>query len=204
MTREPIDMAIEAKSDQLNSIDLLGGPRTITITGIKRVEDPKQPIWISFEGDNGKPWKPCLTMRRVMVGVWGKDGATYIGNRMTLYLDPSVPWGGKEAGGTRVSHMSGISEEKTVIVQVARGRKAPLTVKPLADERPGPTVDEAQDAARQAAQGGGESFRMWWNTDYGRLCRELVKPIMGELKVTVSEADQKVGGECGSENTWKG
>ena len=187
-----IDMAIEPKSDQLNADDLIGGPRTITITGIES-KGGDQPIWIYCDGDKSRPWKPCKTMRKIMVSVWGADGSSYIGKMVTLYLDPFVKWGGAEVGGIRISHMSGIDEEKTVPVTITRGRKAPWTVKPLTDvdEAPQITIEEAQEAARLAASGGKDAFAMWWNTGYGKSCRDLVMPIIGDLKEISTEADKK-------------
>ena len=129
-----VDMSayIAAKSDQMNADDLLDAPRTITITKVTASPDAaEQPVSIHFEGDNGKPFKPCKTVRRIMVGVWGKDASAYVGRSMTLYRDPAVAFGGMQVGGIRVSHMSDISEKKTVALQVTRGRKAPYTVHPL-------------------------------------------------------------------------
>jgi len=65
------------KSDQLNADDLIAGPRTITITAVKlSAED--QPVSIHFQGDDGKPWKPCKSMRRVLMRAWGADGSQYL------------------------------------------------------------------------------------------------------------------------------
>ena len=65
---------IEPKSDQLNADDLIAGPRTIVITAVRaNAGSAEQPVSISFEGDDGKPYKPCKSMRRVMVHVWGPD-----------------------------------------------------------------------------------------------------------------------------------
>ena len=54
---------IAPKSDQLNADDLISGPRTITITNVAS-GSKDQPINISFEGDNGKPYRPGKSMRR--------------------------------------------------------------------------------------------------------------------------------------------
>jgi hypothetical protein len=129
-----IDMSpfIAARSDQLNADDLLDSPRTITITKVTASPDAaEQPVAVHFEGDNGKPLKPCKTVRRIMVGVWGKDASKYVGRSMTIYRDPTVAFGGMQVGGIRVSHMSHIDSEKTVALQVTRGRKAPFKIKPL-------------------------------------------------------------------------
>jgi hypothetical protein len=70
-------------------------------------------------------------MRRILVGVWGKDASKYVGRSLTLYRDPNVAFGGLQVGGIRISHMSDISEDKTVALLVTRGRKAPFKIKPL-------------------------------------------------------------------------
>lgn len=149
-----VDMSqfIAARSDQLNADDLLDGPRTITVTKVTAQPDAaEQPVSIHFEGDNGKPLKPCKTVRRLLVGVWGKDASKYVGRSMTLYRDPTVAFGGMQVGGIRVSHMSHIDSEKTVALQVTRGRKAPFKIKPLkvdqqaetpADEKPRLSAEE--------------------------------------------------------------
>jgi len=125
---------IIAKSDQLNADDLIDGPRTITVTKVTAAPDAaEQPVSIHYEGGEGRPWKPCKTMRRILVGVWGKDASKYAGRSLTVYRDPTVAFGGMQVGGIRVSHMSNIDEKKTVALMVTRGRKAPFTILPLKD-----------------------------------------------------------------------
>lgn len=159
---------IAPRSDQLNADDLIaGGPRTITITRVIKLApgaaiagDEKdgegggkpnhQPTSIYFDGDNGKPYKPCLSMRRVLGALWGLNGADYVGRRLTLYCDPSVRYGGKDVGGIRISHMSHIEQPRTVLLTVTRAKRAPFTVKPLRE-----TNSTAADRSPQAAQDGG-------------------------------------------------
>lgn len=139
---------IIAKSDQLNSDDLVGGPITVTITGVKGSDAPDQPVAVSYDGDAGKPYKPCKSMRRVMVGVWGKDAAKYVGRSMTLYRDPDVQFGGMKVGGIRISHMSHIDAKKSMALTSTRGKKGLYTVQPLTDapkaQTPAPTDFSAQ------------------------------------------------------------
>jgi len=92
-----ISKTVLPKSSQLNADDLIGGPRTITITGVKLVAED-QPVAISFEGDENRPYMPCKSMRRLMVKAWGSDGAKYAGRSLTLYLDESVRFGGAAVG----------------------------------------------------------------------------------------------------------
>lgn len=70
-----IDMSkyTQAKSDQLNADDLHGGPITVTVTHVSSNETAEQPINIFYDGDNGKPFRPCKTVRRIMVKVWGEN-----------------------------------------------------------------------------------------------------------------------------------
>lgn len=136
----PIDMSafIAAKSDQLNADDLAGGPRTITITGVRaNTDSAEQPISIHFEGDDNKPFKPCKTVRRIMVGVWGSNASNYIGRSMTLYRDGKVSFGGMQVGGIRISHMSHMEREMIVAANSTRGKKAAHKIFPLkTEERP--------------------------------------------------------------------
>lgn len=141
-----VDMAhfVEAKSDQLNADDLIGAPRTITVRRVTGVEGD-QPIAVHYEGDNGKPFKPCKTMRRIMLAVWGRYAADYVGRSMTLYRDDSVTFGGLQVGGIRISHMSHIDKETIVVVAKTKGKKAGIKIMPLRTEqqRQAPTDDNA-------------------------------------------------------------
>lgn len=123
---------IAPKSDQLNADDLIVGPITVRITKVSaNPGSAEQPISVFFEGDNGKPYKPCKSMRRVLVQVWGKNGAEYIGKSMTLFRDPSVQFGGVAVGGIRISHMSGIDKPAALVLTANRASRKPYTVEPL-------------------------------------------------------------------------
>ncbi|WP_437870906.1 hypothetical protein ACSD7O_14290 [Methylorubrum extorquens] len=130
-----LSQTIAPKSDQLNADDLIGGPRTIRVTGVSKMREPDQPIAINFEGDGGKPYKPGKSMRRVLVRVWGSDGMAYVGRRMTLYRDDTVQFGGVAVGGIRISHMSDITSAITMALTVTRANRKPFTVKPLPAEQ---------------------------------------------------------------------
>jgi len=143
-----VDMlaTIIPKSDQTNADDLAGGPRTITITAVRGDASSKeQPVSFSYEGDNGRPYKPCKSMRRVVVVLWGADASKYVGRSMTLYCDPDVQFGGMKVGGIRISHMSHIDAPQTIALTATRARRAPFTVQPLqraVTEAAAPTVAE--------------------------------------------------------------
>ncbi len=126
---------ITPKSDQKNADDLLSGPITIKITEVKIRPGTEQPISIHFEGDEGKPYKACKSMCRVMVAAWGPDSHAYVGRSMTLYRDPLVKWAGMEVGGIRISHMSDIGSPMTMALTATKGSRKPFTVKPLAPSK---------------------------------------------------------------------
>ncbi len=123
------------KSDQLNADDLIAGPRTIRIARVSGTGNVDQPVAVHFEGDGGKPFKPCKSMRRVMITAWGADAAQYAGRSMTLYRDPKVAFGGMEVGGIRISHMSHIEKRLDMALTVTKAKRAPYRVEPLAETK---------------------------------------------------------------------
>lgn len=133
---------IVPKSDQLSADDLISGPRTITITDVKIAAGTEQPVAMSYEGDDGRPFKPCKSMCRCLVALWGADASLYVGRSMTLYRDPSVKWGGLEVGGIRISHMSDIKDRHTMALTVTKGSKKPFTVQPLVIEAKKRTIGD--------------------------------------------------------------
>lgn len=128
---------IEPKSDQLNADSLLSGPITITITKVEIRPNTEQPVSIHFSGDNGRPYKCCKSMARVMVHCWGPDANQYVGRSMTLYCDPKVMWGGMAVGGIRISHMSDITGTLVMALTATKGNKRPFTVQPLVQQSKG-------------------------------------------------------------------
>lgn len=143
-----VDMTqtIAPKSDQLNADDLIGGPRTITVARVTGNEgNAEQPVNVFFEGDNGKPFRPCKSMRRVMVKIWGADASKYAGRAMTIYRDPKVKWGGMEVGGIRISHMTGLDKPETMALTETRSARKPYTVKPLEVQQKPAAVPDAPD-----------------------------------------------------------
>ena len=120
---------IQAKSDQLNADDLISSPITFTVQNV-RTENTEQPLLIEI--DKGfKPFKPCLSMRRLMAKFWGVDASAWIGQSMTLYNEPSVKWAGQAVGGIRISHMTGLNKVEKVMLSISKGKRQPYTVQPL-------------------------------------------------------------------------
>lgn len=119
------------KSDQLNADQLVGGPMTVTVTDVRVTSSDDQPVVIHYQGDNGRPYKPCKTMRKVLIFAWGEDGRQWLGRSMTLYHDASVRFGNAEVGGIRISHMSDIEQTIRVNLAATKGKKALNTIEPL-------------------------------------------------------------------------
>lgn len=142
------------KSDQLNADDLIPGPRTIRITRVSRNDSGggEQPVNVFFEGDGGKPWRPCKGMRRVMIAVWGSDASAYAGRSMTLFHDPTVTWGGMEVGGIRISHMSHMDERRTLAVTISKKARKPYEVLPLREAPAATAPDKATAGAAALAK----------------------------------------------------
>lgn len=126
---------IVPKSDQINADDLLAGPLTITITGVKVSSGQEQPVSMFFDGST-KAYRPCKSMARVLVSAWGADSSKYVGRSLTLYCDPRVKWGGMEVGGIRISHMSHLEAPLTLALTMTRANKKPFTVRPMLTPKP--------------------------------------------------------------------
>ena len=140
---------ITPKSDQLNADDLIGTTKVITVTAVKR-GSAEQPISINFEGDNGKPYLPCKSMRRVLIFAWGDDGREWIGRSLELYCDPEVKFGGVKVGGIRISKMSHIAAKVDLSLTVTRAKRQPYTVFPLEVSAPPPYPADRFEAAKGA------------------------------------------------------
>lgn len=119
------------KSDQLNAEQLLSGPITVKITDIKIGSSEEQPVIVHYENDAGRPYKPCKTMRKVLILAWGEDGTQWIGRSMTLYNEQSVKFGGMEVGGIRISHLSDIQRDMQVSLTSTKGKKSAHFIRQL-------------------------------------------------------------------------
>jgi len=146
---------IAPTSDQLDAVDLLSGPRTFTIKGVKK-GSAEQPVQIEL-AEFPRVWRPGKSMRRVLVKAWGPDASKYVGRRVTLYCDPDVKFGGEKVGGTRISHLSHIDGPVSTPLLVTRGKSAMFTVQPLAESAP--AVTDEQIAAAQSL----DELRALWS-----------------------------------------
>lgn len=124
-----ISETLAPKSDQLDAVDLLGGPQTFTIANVSK-GNSEQPVQIAL-AEFPRVWRPGKSMRRVLAACWGTDAATWVGRRVTLYCDESVTFGNDVVGGTRIAALSHIDQAKKIPLLVKRGKSATFTVQPL-------------------------------------------------------------------------
>lgn len=141
---------IVPKSDQISADDFLSGPRTYIIESVEIRPGTEQPVSVFLSGED-RVWKPCKSMSRCLVAAWGPDAKAYIGRSVTLYRDPKVKWGGMEVGGIRISHLSHIERDMVMALTATKGKRAPYTVKPLAN--PAPSQQQKEDPAAKWADG---------------------------------------------------
>ena len=124
-----ISETLAPNSDQLDAVDLLGGPQTFTITKVSKGKDD-QPVNIHL-AEFPRVWRPGKSMRRVLAACWGTDASVWVGRRVTLYCDESIKFGTEVVGGTRISHLSDIDKPKSVPLLISRGKSATFRVQPL-------------------------------------------------------------------------
>ena len=128
-----ISNALIAKSDQLNAIDLIGAPSTVTIVNVEFVEGSEQPVKIFTDVfGQGRPFKPSKTVLRMLAGAWGRETTAWVGKRMALYREATVRWAGEEVGGIRIQGLSDIAKPIVFTLPTSKGKHAKSTVKPLA------------------------------------------------------------------------
>lgn len=129
------------KSSQLNADQLIVGPMDLTITDVQLGPDEKQPIAVHYENEAGRPFLPCLSMRRVLLAAWGRDGREWIGKSLRVFHDPQVRFGGDDVGGVRISHMTDIPGRRIELKLTAtRGKKVLYTIERMEAAASGPTL----------------------------------------------------------------
>lgn len=181
---------IVPKSDQLNAEQLLGGPITVTVTDVRRGGSDEQPVTVHYEGEGGRPYKPCKSMRKILVFAWGQNGNDWVGRSMTLFNRPDVKFGGEEVGGIRISHLSHIDKDIAVALTATRGRKEQTRIKRLAEVE---SVDGSRARLNAAARGGMKSLAATWASipRAHKVALDGAEGCPDEFKKIAQEADAK-------------
>jgi len=135
-----------AKSDQLNAADIMGTEKILTITSVDvKTTGGDQPVTIHYDGENGRPWKPCLTVRRILSQLWTTESEKWIGQSVAVHRDPTVKWAGEPHGGIRPHAATGLDAMVVVKLKEERGGKPKaFDIKPLrlSDSGPKPAAIE--------------------------------------------------------------
>lgn len=189
---------IVPKSDQLNAEQLIGAPMTITVTDVRRGMTDEQPIIISFEGDQGRPYKPCKSMRKVLVFAWGEDGRQWIGRSMTLFNNPEVMFGGVKVGGIRISHLTDIERDIALSLTKTRGKKEQFVIQRLAAQA-NPKVEKFRARLTEVANEGVEKLEAAWSKTPATIRQLLGEKFLDSLKesaaVSAATVDQVSGSD---------
>jgi len=172
---DDITETLAPKSDQLDNIDLAGGPRIFTVKSVDVHKDSEQPVVVHLV-EFDRPWKPSKQMRNVLgwPGCWGVKSSTWAGKRVELFRDPSVTFGKETPGGTRIRALSNIDGPQEVPIMLSRGRMGTYHVDPLPDESSGPTADDIAACADVA------TLRSWWQQSTPAL-RKSIEARVAEL-----------------------
>lgn len=153
-----VTATLEAKSDQLNAVDIMGAEPIIRVREVKVQQSKDQPLWVYFDGDNNRPWKPSKGMRRVLANAWGTDSDNWIGKHVKLYFEPTVKYAGEEVGGIRIKALSDIPEAgMRCALTLSRTKRTPLHIPLLKIEQkqyPTDKFEQALPAMKQAMADG--------------------------------------------------
>ncbi|WP_346827251.1 hypothetical protein [Serratia inhibens] len=125
-----LSRTIIPKSDQLNFEDVQSQCITAVVKSVRQ-GNKEQPVFIDLDGYDGRPYKPSKSMRRVLIGGWGNDGHSWAGKSLTLTGDPAVKYGGVAVGGIKISAMSDISDNFSLMLTTSRGKRSEHRVKRL-------------------------------------------------------------------------
>jgi hypothetical protein len=147
---------IIAKSDQLNAADI-AGEMTITITEATKKKGDDQPIAFKYEGGEGRPWKPCKSMRRLLAQAWGNK-VDVAGRKITLVCDPTVTWAGQEVGGIRIKALSHIAKPMSIPLRASKTKVVTVKVDVIPTNTVGNPLKKAGD---DAASKGIDAYTKW-------------------------------------------
>jgi hypothetical protein len=180
---------IVPKSDQLNSEQLMAGPITVTVREVSIGSDD-QPLVIHHDKDAQRPFKPCKTMRKVLIHAWGPDGREWAGKSMTLFNDPTVRFGGAEVGGIRISHLTDIPADIEVRLTATKGKKALHTIRRM--QKPTEVSEDLQNAAQTASLDGVAAYRAWFTAQPPAIKKALqASGDHDKCKAAAEEVDKK-------------
>lgn len=189
-----ISETLAPKSDQLDNIDLRGGPpRVFTVTKVDVKPGAEQPVTVHL-AEFPRPWKPGKNMRRVLAHCWGRDSDYWPGKRVELYADEKVKFGNDTPGGTRIKRLSHIDGPQSAPILVSQGKPGTYKVDPLPDATPTPTEPTAEQVAACTSP---DDLRAMWQSS-GAERRAQIEARVAELTApaeSVTAEDAFEGGD---------
>lgn len=192
-----VSFALEAKSDQLNAVDIMAADREIRVRDVK-VRKGDQPVSVYFDGDNNRPWKPSKGMLRILAGAWGQDSGNWIGKSAALFYEPSVTYAGKPVGGIRIRSLSDIDPKGLQFsLTINRQKREPYFVPLLVvDETPYPDskFEKAFPKMVEKMQAGEMSLQevIAQCQKTGKLSEEQMKRLEDEAPIEIEEAHSEI------------
>jgi len=192
-----VSFALEAKSDQLNAVDIMGAEPVVRIRDVK-VNQGDQPVSVYFDGDNNRPWKPSKGMLRVLAGAWGRDSSAWIGKHAQLYFEPTVRYAGKEVGGIRIRALSDIDQRGlSFALRINQKQTEPYHVPLLqvkSNEYPADKFAKALPVMAEKMQDGNMTLQqvIAQCQKTGQLTQEQLKQLEEVAPVEINEEDDEV------------
>jgi hypothetical protein len=145
-TAKDLEIATQPKSDQLNSIDLMGVNKTIVISSVDiNNKSIAQKITVHYIGGEGKPWKPSKGMARVLKVLISPEPDNWIGESVELCRNPEVKYSGEEVGGIEIFGLSSIQKPVMVDVVVSKGKIKKIKVVPIKNNIAAPVIAKTEN-----------------------------------------------------------
>lgn len=192
-----VGFALEAKSDQLNAVDIMGAEPVIRIRDVK-VKQGDQPVSVYFDGDNNRPWKPSKGMLRVLAGAWGRDSSAWVGKYAQLYFEPTVRYAGKEVGGIRIRALSDIDQRGlSFALRISQKQTEPYHVPRLevqANEYPADRFEKALPVMAEKMKAGEMTLQqvIAQCQKTGQLTQDQLRQLESVAPVEIHEDDDEV------------
>lgn len=146
MNKQELIETAQARSDQINSDDLINTHVDVTIKAVQRGPTKEQALQIALE-ETEKFYRPSKTFRRALIGCFGDEPANWIGQRIRLIRNPDTTFGGVKVGGIEVSHAS-IPAPIVLMLSTKRGKKSAVSIDVIPPvQKPVPMPAKVKEAA---------------------------------------------------------
>lgn len=147
MNKIELQACAEAKSDQIDADNLIGGiTMDVTIKAVQRGPSNEQPLQLVLE-ETDKFYRPSKTFRRALIGCFGDEPANWVGQRIRLVRNPDTTFGGVKVGGIEVSHAS-VAAPIVLMLSTKRGKKSAVSIDVIPPiQKPVPMPAKVKEAA---------------------------------------------------------